>query len=156
MSDAQRILSALALLVVLPPAASAQGINCRQLPSSTALPPAECLRDVQGTSGPTVSGPTEKATGWRLVLEDKPASPPVECGEQSGQIELPPAEVAGSSEVIADLVGEDAYMESFPASVVTAPVEEGARAATFDGFGLYVWRLVAGGAVQPGRMTLTR
>jgi choice-of-anchor B domain-containing protein len=63
---------------------------------------------------------------WELVLEDKTTSPPQQCGEQSGQVTLPPARTAGADAGIADLVGEDAYMESFPvgsstASAVTAP-----------------------------------
>jgi V8-like Glu-specific endopeptidase len=67
------------------------------------------------------------AYNWELVLEDKTSSPPQECGQASGQVTLPPARVAGAGEAVADLVGEDAYMESFPvgsstASAVTAGV----------------------------------
>jgi hypothetical protein len=53
-----------------------------------------------------------------------------------------------------DLLGREVAL------LVNGYVGAGLHAATFDGRGLasgtYVWRLVAGGAVQTGRMTLTR
>jgi hypothetical protein len=74
---------------------------------------------------PVPRGAPAGTYNWRLVLEDK-TDTPIVCDERSGQVQLPPARIAGTGdEALADFVGDDAYVEFPDASATTvAPVSE--------------------------------